>query len=357
MKYLIMLPAILASTCFAVAQNVGVGTNFPSAKLEVKDSGRTVLKVSSANFNDTSLLIMSNRVGGTGTDFLISARQESGLYFSTNSDYTPFINDSLFTMLRSGSIGIGTKKPLAPLHINSNISHVLRIEGNHPYLSLYDVNDGYRGYLWYPGNSIQLGSSAVSALPVTIAPALAFNTAFLPNGNVGIGIISPVHKLDVAGDINATAYRFNTPKTYYYSVGYWDFVGRNNTVNIGRRETSSTIGWGAYIESGDPKGFNAVIHLPHGAVVTKMSTHYFDQSSTSSLRINLRRNTSDDIMCSAVTVDGGAVADNTIINNATIDNSENFYSIDVDVIGAALPSPASALMIRHIIIEYTLTSL
>src|SRR5256885_291314 len=105
------------------------------------------------------------------------------------------------------NVGIGTLTPSTPLHIRGTGSHLLKVEGNNPYISLYDITDGYRGFLWYPGNSIQLGSASGSLLPVTIAPNLSLSTTFLPNGNVGLGTFTPATRLDILGgqwDLSST---------------------------------------------------------------------------------------------------------------------------------------------------------
>ena len=112
---------------------------------------------------------------------------------------------------KAQNTGIGTNAPQAPLHVSTSSSEVLRIQGNNPYLSLFDNTDGYRGYLWYRPEtftpfirSIDLGSAVGSGLAVTISPGLQNTATFLPTGNVGIGTITPAEKLDVNGNVNLT---------------------------------------------------------------------------------------------------------------------------------------------------------
>jgi hypothetical protein len=84
-----LFPVILLfCSCDLCAQNVAINTDGSAptdtrAMLEIKKSLYSKLKVRSLNYNDTSVLELSNRdAGGLGTDFLITARREEGLYLT-----------------------------------------------------------------------------------------------------------------------------------------------------------------------------------------------------------------------------------------------------------------------------------
>lgn len=90
----------------------------PSATLEVQKIANSKVNIRSGSFKDTSWIQLSNRNNSElGTDFNIIAIKESGLYFNTLSDMASYTNDSLFTMLQMGNIGIGTKSPTAKLDV------------------------------------------------------------------------------------------------------------------------------------------------------------------------------------------------------------------------------------------------
>ena len=122
----IFLLFIIAQTglLFAAAQSVVVSNSSspatdPTATLEVRKPGNSKINVRSSGFAaDTAWIQLSNRdAAEQGTDFNIIADREEGLFFKTASDLTAYRNDSLFTMLRNGNIGIGTRAPLSKLDL------------------------------------------------------------------------------------------------------------------------------------------------------------------------------------------------------------------------------------------------
>jgi hypothetical protein len=105
-----------------------------------------------------------------------------------------------FTIAYSQNVGIGTMLPLAQLHLKSTDPEVLRLESTNPYLTLYS-GANYKGYLWYNGGGIQLGTAMNE--PVIISANYNSSPAyFTSNGRLGLGIFNPSEKLDVNGNIN-----------------------------------------------------------------------------------------------------------------------------------------------------------
>ena len=111
MKLLLMKRLLFFSTCLfalqAASQNVGIGTFTPKARLEVKNPLRSKLMISSEHYNDSSTLILSNRNGTEGTDFLISSNREYGLRISSESDIPGNANPLIMHMTPQGSVGVG----------------------------------------------------------------------------------------------------------------------------------------------------------------------------------------------------------------------------------------------------------
>jgi uncharacterized protein (TIGR02145 family) len=108
------------------------------------------------------------------------------------------------------NVGIGTINPLSPLHVSSNSSNVLLIE-NKQFLNTDTTTALYfktgNGQLPYTGGIKTIGqNSAESRLALftyssAISSGLRERLSILDNGNVGIGTINPVAKLEVAGEI------------------------------------------------------------------------------------------------------------------------------------------------------------
>ena len=80
--------------------------------------------------------------------------------------------------------------------------------------------------------------------------------------------------------------------------------------------------------AGDVPGtYTAPVHLPDGALVTKMTAYYNDSNDTKTLNVYLIRSYlgSNSEMASAASLDGQYKTDDTTISNATIDNYNYTY--------------------------------
>jgi len=104
--------------------------------------------------------------------------------------------------VHSQNVGIGTSSPTTPLHIRSDSSEIIRIQGVNPYISFYNQSV-YRGYLSHDGTRMILGST--SNVPVVVAAGnTGFPAYFTPTGRLGLGESAPNERLHVNGNINLT---------------------------------------------------------------------------------------------------------------------------------------------------------
>jgi hypothetical protein len=203
MKKIILLIQLLFSICFLTAQNVGIGTSTPAAKLDVKSSGNYV-----GQFNGAAPMYIGLFEGDIYRGYLGSyAGAPEDVDFGTGAGN---INGKLhltiqasprLTIDASGNTGIGTTSPNHKLHIDGGDLFVQS--------SLGLIRFGYEG-----GNEWQMATTNAGADlrwytttdgGNTIAPRHYFSQ----NGNVGIGGFSgpaiPIGRLEVIGAGNSSA--------------------------------------------------------------------------------------------------------------------------------------------------------
>jgi hypothetical protein len=127
-----LLFVIIAALQHSDAQNVGIGTTNPQAKLEVKQPGISKIKISSTDYKDTAQLILSNRISSTtGTDMILSGNREEGLRILSKSDLAQNTYDSIMQLTPQGFVGINNTNPRERLDIrgNMNITGGIKING------------------------------------------------------------------------------------------------------------------------------------------------------------------------------------------------------------------------------------
>lgn len=202
-KFFLLLQGILLCIVFSSAQNVGIGTTVPAAKLDVKATSNYV-----AQFNGASPMYMGLFEGDVyrgywgsysgaaeDVDFGTGSGNTTGkLHFTIQA--TPKM-----TIASNGKVGIGTTNPNHLLHINGGDLFVQSSSGL--------IRFGYDGT-----NEWQMATTGAGAdlrwytTPdggVTITPRHYFSQ----NGNMGVGGFSgpgvPLARLDVIGSGTTSA--------------------------------------------------------------------------------------------------------------------------------------------------------
>lgn len=123
MKITSLLILLMLGNVFVYAQRVGIGTTDPASKLEIKDTSRTRLTISSANYEDSSQLVFKNRNAiNQGTEMMLSANKEQGIRISSSSDLPRNTHDSIMQITPQGKVGINVKSPSELLDVNGNIN-------------------------------------------------------------------------------------------------------------------------------------------------------------------------------------------------------------------------------------------
>jgi hypothetical protein len=198
MKQLALFTLLLLQIFVAKAQNIfptsgyaGIGTTSPTAPLEVTVGSiwTTAFWRKSIKLNDGNSIQFT---GGT-KKFGIGGTSPNGLYFfATDAEDASQPAEYKMVIREDGRVGIGTITPQAMLDVDGTFR--------------LGVNGGYGGeayclVLTRSGNA-QLAGSNAGGLLLGGDPT-GVDMAILPNGNVGIGTVSPQSKLAVNGEVFA----------------------------------------------------------------------------------------------------------------------------------------------------------
>ena len=170
---------------FGVAQNVGIGTNAPLARLAVDSSVMIDQSNSNQGFLDNgSLFFGSDKRVGIVRSFLAGSSGRNGIGFFTN-------NARRMTIDSTGQVGIGTINPLQTLHVNGSayIAGYLGIgtsAPDYPFQNLYGYNHMAYGLgLGTVPNSTYLLD--VGSGPARFQSDVRINGILNPNNALAIG--------------------------------------------------------------------------------------------------------------------------------------------------------------------------
>lgn len=171
--------------------------------------------------------------------------------------------------------------------------------------------------------------------------------------NVGIGTTTPSEKLEVTGNIKADAFKYASPKTFYYSINEAAFKGRNSAETV----ITGLINGGVYITDGSFYGLIAPVNLPQNAKIVQITVHFYDASQTQDLSANLVRELSSGYEPVLATINssgnGGQNIQNYMLPTpVSIDNSFSSYEVVVSPTTGSWNTPD--LAIRSVIFQYTM---
>ncbi len=164
-----------------------------------------------------------------------------------------------------------------------------------------------------------------------------------------VSVVTPV-EIDKNSNVKATGFLYNAVKTRHVSFSGEMFQPLDSTYTwnkfSGQLTAATAYSW-----------WNVPLHLPDGAVITKLSLTYWDNSSSyiqaAIYRLSFASMSQDSLAVISTTGASAAwqVASTASITNGTIDNSQ--YAYEVGVLGF---DGTSNLSLGGIVVEYTVTT-
>jgi hypothetical protein len=138
--------------------NVGVGTTIPAYKLDVSNR----MRLRSQGTNNITAGIFFNNYTNTAEEGFIGevgpgAPNHLGIYGSVSGWH--FVMNTV-----TGNIGINTFNTTAgngKLNIASS-GNAIKLMGGGQYISFYDAGNNYKGYMWNPGNNMEIGTEVTN---------------------------------------------------------------------------------------------------------------------------------------------------------------------------------------------------
>ena len=212
-----------ASTLAINSGNVGVGTNAPGTKLQVAGGGNQDLIV--GNTGSSQQILIGN---GSGYSTIQAVLQGTAY------------NALALNAIGGGNVGIGTTNPVNKLQVEGN----LHMDGNAIYLRS-GPSDQYDLIRWNSGtDKIDMGGYNGVTLGYTNPASNVVTATLTVNGsNVGIGIASPIGKLDVQGPTTRSGTAPTSP-TFYVTGTLNDGTTGPASGNIEFRHDNQTQGIG-----------------------------------------------------------------------------------------------------------------
>ena len=202
--YYKLIIALFFISNVAIAQNVGIGTDSPSQKLEVADSSNVYVRVNSLNDGAAGIELFSTG-GASGMDWRMRSTNNGNLYFQRSpTQFAGFGTQTAVVFSADGKWSFGTTTPIADFEIRKSGAatnfrvHATNFVGQ-PSLQLVSGINGFQTTHWKIAKTsgdlaFQYGRDEFQYDSIEVM-RLEYNSGF-----VGIGTDDPQAHLDVAGD-------------------------------------------------------------------------------------------------------------------------------------------------------------
>lgn len=210
MKYIFFITAFYILSLQAQSQNVGVGITTPQAPLHIKSTTASeVLRVEGITPR-ISFWNVGTADGG-GSLWAKSTGMDLSSHLPISGTALPVTispgNVTSATFLQNGNVGIGIAVPISKLEVMNPVKSTIRISSTN-YTDSSSLVLSNRT-LFGAGTDFILSSNQETGLNISTASDIGSNVnpsiLFLnPQGNVGIGTLTPLQKIDINGRMNIT---------------------------------------------------------------------------------------------------------------------------------------------------------
>lgn len=183
----------------ATSGNVGIGVLSPAYKLEVSNR----IRIRSQGTNGVTAGIWFNNYNNTAEEGFIGevgpgAPNHIGMYGAVSG--WQLVMNTL-----TGNVGINTfatGSGNGKLNIASP-GNAIKLHGGGQYISFYDAGNNYKGYLWNPGNNIEIGTETNNTLgEVNLKVKGIHGVTVQSDGRVRIGDIGCTTPVYTQGNTN-----------------------------------------------------------------------------------------------------------------------------------------------------------
>jgi hypothetical protein len=222
------------------ANNVGIGTTSPVAKLHIRGGNNNSLWVDNDGSQYTPIYISNN---GNVRGFLVWDNTNSILQLgAANANPLAFYTNSTerIRITSAGDVAIGNTSALLTASGRGNLT----INGSSSSVLTLGVAGGYSAYFVADSTKVEISTNVQ---PMAFVTNGAERMRIASNGNVGIGTNNPTYKLQVEGntflhgDINFGLYG---ETTYFRSVQVLNYLVIGGSENI-TFQTYNNDAWGA----------------------------------------------------------------------------------------------------------------
>ncbi|SOE21050.1 hypothetical protein SAMN06298216_1522 [Spirosomataceae bacterium TFI 002] len=368
--------------------NVGIGDDYngDTYKLSVKANNSSVASFFNEdpsgdiyiNYHNKHYLQVSPTLARYYGDVNLAFQAPTSINFETNGTSRLFLGESF------GNVGIGTTTPDAKLDVKGDIKAFgMAVGDNTNSLGDNAISFGTGSYALSksslvigeyndisdsPNGSLSNLTDRVFQIGNGASDVLRSNSlTVLKNGNIGIGTLEPISKLEVNGEIKSTELDFTgtterrpvfankdgilqieSTSYHYMSYNFSSVQAQNYDDQLIR---GSGYAW--FNTTTSPKTLYVPVNLPDGVKITNVRMYLLD-NSTSNLSFEFNKNThvSNNFTNIATATSSTNTANIFSINSAAneiIDNQANSYYINVSSSGNWI---GNSLRFHSVIITY-----